>query len=414
MFQTIQELTNSYYEVTGITTLFMDKSLQIKCISNGLTVEELHLVGFNEVLTFIEDITSNQKVEKDSFYTLHTKNNCIYNLAFIVKDFRMVGIFIAGAMVLSSSEDMQFFLDKSKNHKVIMRGKDRNDLMEKMVTVNYTRLNTLGRMLVTYVASIYCYKECQQILTGDWNSNDQLDKAIEIRTTENFVRMTEETMILPQDVYYRLKELLQNGNVPGMEKYLSNLGNVPIDRIIANKTYESVKAYCIAAITTSFCFAVEADAPYQVLSVLTTTLINIADQQKSVYDLLYLIRRVFISFTQEVAIHSHKSYSKPVKQIMKYIHENIKERISLSELSEYTGYSSYYLSKLIRKETNMSLSENINLLRIKGGKQLLKNTQLSILEIAQLVGFRQQNHFSNIFKKVVGITPSQFRNSVNN
>ena len=65
----------------------------------------------------------------------------------------------------------------------------------------------------------------------------------------------------------------------------------------------------------------------------------------------------------------------------------------------------------LKQTTGMGTSEYINLRRIKKAEDLLLNTNLSVSEISDRLGFTYQRYFSTIFKKVKGVSPSQFRNN---
>lgn len=97
---------------------------------------------------------------------------------------------------------------------------------------------------------------------------------------------------------------------------------------------------------------------------------------------------------------------------MNYIEQHYAEKVSLEMLAKYTNLSTYYLSKQIKKETGLNLLDNVNNIRAEKSKHLLLNTNISILDIAQKVGFNYQNHFAAIFKKFTGISPNEFRKTL--
>jgi two-component system response regulator YesN len=82
------------------------------------------------------------------------------------------------------------------------------------------------------------------------------------------------------------------------------------------------------------------------------------------------------------------------------------------EIAEELGVSSNYLSTIFRKETQYSISEYLNGVRLKHAKKLLRDTNLKVYEIAEQVGFCDVYYFSNVFKKYTGVTPSDYRNSL--
>ena len=87
--------------------------------------------------------------------------------------------------------------------------------------------------------------------------------------------------------------------------------------------------------------------------------------------------------------------------------------LSLVELAKQLGFSSNYLSMLIKKELGKSFQEYVTEQRIQMAKRLLLSTDMKIYEIAEAVGIEDMNYFSYRFKSIVGVTPKKFRNGAN-
>lgn len=93
-----------------------------------------------------------------------------------------------------------------------------------------------------------------------------------------------------------------------------------------------------------------------------------------------------------------------------YILNNYSEpELSVSRLGEVFGISPSYLSKLFRKKYGLSILDCIAQTRIKNAKEALRNTNMSITEISEQVGFLSPQAFVKIFKKYEGITPGIYR-----
>ncbi len=82
---------------------------------------------------------------------------------------------------------------------------------------------------------------------------------------------------------------------------------------------------------------------------------------------------------------------------------------TVKELADTMGYSSNYLSDLLMKETGRRTQDHIHDFIIKEAKNLLLGTNDTITQIAYLLGYEYPEHFGKLFKKKVGVTPSQFR-----
>jgi AraC-like DNA-binding protein len=102
-----------------------------------------------------------------------------------------------------------------------------------------------------------------------------------------------------------------------------------------------------------------------------------------------------------------KINAKMVK-ICNYIKENYSTTIRLDTLSEMTGLSRNYIIRQFRKCYGMTPSDYLATIRIEKAKQLALETDLSISEIANQVGYTELHSFSRMFKKRMGISLSQF------
>lgn len=96
----------------------------------------------------------------------------------------------------------------------------------------------------------------------------------------------------------------------------------------------------------------------------------------------------------------------------KYIEENFAQEVTLTDLAELTFLSTFHLSRLFKQEIGLSVTEYLNKTRIDRATILLATTNLSVNEIATSTGFNSAAYFSNKFKKLNGISPRQYRDSL--
>jgi two-component system response regulator YesN len=92
-----------------------------------------------------------------------------------------------------------------------------------------------------------------------------------------------------------------------------------------------------------------------------------------------------------------------------YILKNLEIDISLESCAEYFNYSRSYLSKVFKSEIGMSFSEYLIKERINLAQKLLCETDLNINDIATKTRYNNAQNFIRIFKKIVGMTPGQYR-----
>lgn len=95
-----------------------------------------------------------------------------------------------------------------------------------------------------------------------------------------------------------------------------------------------------------------------------------------------------------------------------FINTHLAENISLNDAADAVGVSVYYLSRIFKGFSGMSFVDYIAKQRVTRAKGLLKYSRLSISKISQECGFSDQNYFCKVFKKIVGVTPSQYRKTI--
>lgn len=100
-------------------------------------------------------------------------------------------------------------------------------------------------------------------------------------------------------------------------------------------------------------------------------------------------------------------------QAKQYIEENYNKDISLDDVSRIVDISPYYFSKLFKEETGENFIDYLTNLRIEKAKDLLMHSGMNIKNICVDTGYSDPNYFSRIFKKQVGVTPTEYRELYN-
>jgi AraC-like DNA-binding protein len=98
-----------------------------------------------------------------------------------------------------------------------------------------------------------------------------------------------------------------------------------------------------------------------------------------------------------------------VEKSILYMHEHLKENITLEDLADHCGYSASHFSAIFRKKTTRSPIEYFLGLKMQNACQQLDFTSKRIKEIAAGLAFSDQFYFSRLFKKVIGVSPGDYR-----
>ena len=114
-------------------------------------------------------------------------------------------------------------------------------------------------------------------------------------------------------------------------------------------------------------------------------------------------RKIYQSFQQ-----NEGHYKNDVAKTIAYIEENYMHRLTLASISANVNLSSSYLCRVFKSEVGISITNYLNNLRIRKAATLIKEQALSLKEISAMVGIDDQLYFSRLFKKCMGISPSEY------
>lgn len=108
----------------------------------------------------------------------------------------------------------------------------------------------------------------------------------------------------------------------------------------------------------------------------------------------------------------NSKYRKEVSMAIEYIKQNLDKKLSLKIIAEKINMNESYMSRIFKNETGESLIKFINHMKIEKAKEIIRNSDDMIKEVAESVGISDQFYFDRIFKKHVGMSPSQYKNKV--
>lgn len=103
---------------------------------------------------------------------------------------------------------------------------------------------------------------------------------------------------------------------------------------------------------------------------------------------------------------------KTVKLAQEYIHQNYFTDISLFQLSKKFLVDRSYLCKAFKQETGENIMLYLSKVRIEKAKEFMQQDQLNITKISQLVGYDDYGYFNRVFRKITGISPREYKNSL--
>jgi len=139
--------------------------------------------------------------------------------------------------------------------------------------------------------------------------------------------------------------------------------------------------------------------------------VNHLDEMETTLEMLRFWQTLSTNLFDDAAVPNKNEikYGLKVNQAIELLRENYIRGIGLQEIADKLDVHKVYLSRLFKKETDMTISHYVQRLKMEDAKKMLSETNMKIYDIAEKLGYNQSQQFSVTFKKVTGETPHGFR-----
>ena len=180
--------------------------------------------------------------------------------------------------------------------------------------------------------------------------------------------------------------------------------------ILAKNPLRHSKNIAITLIALSSRSAISAGIPSEIAYSLSDAYVLQVEELMQADEVIALARQAEIHYATLVRNHLDGLQKNALINCCKSeVEKRIHQKITVAQLAEALGVTRNYLSQQFMKEEGISLLDYISQRKIHSSLQTLRYTQDSYGEIAYQLGFSSQSHFGQVFKKVMGMTPKQYR-----
>ena len=125
--------------------------------------------------------------------------------------------------------------------------------------------------------------------------------------------------------------------------------------------------------------------------------------------LIFILRKEGSAEAEYPSVKSAKH--RKVNEVADYLCTHYFEASSLDCLSERFYISKYYLCRIFREVTGMTISQYVNANRLKAAEKMLRESSDSVIRVAEATGFGNVTYFDKVFRESLGVSPSQYRRS---
>jgi AraC family transcriptional regulator len=98
-----------------------------------------------------------------------------------------------------------------------------------------------------------------------------------------------------------------------------------------------------------------------------------------------------------------------LRRVKEFVHAKMEDELRLSELAQSVGLSTAHFAEMFRKSTGETPHQFVLRLRVERAKEMLRSDESRVLDVAVACGFKTQQHFARVFRRICGASPTEYR-----
>ncbi|SHH45369.1 PocR ligand-binding domain-containing protein [Clostridium grantii] len=322
----------------------------------------------------------------------------------IVYEGEFKGALIAGPILLSEYDDLIVDDIIYKYDIPISEKSNLQELIKKTTIVSPERTTYLSKLLFILCANLLDEEKFKLR-----EKNILLHQQAKIGETIHSIKTENTTEVYPYQKEKDLVTKVKLGDEVGAKKILNELLGHVFFSSGGNK--EIIKTRILELFSVLSRAAVQGGASLDTIFGINYKFISKLSKLDSIEELSYWTLNILDRFTENVFNLSNANNSEIMKTSLNYINNHYMENLSLDDMANYVHLNSSYFSTLFKSHIGEGFSDYLNKVRISEAKKFLKETEYSLLEISNLVGYESQSYFTKVFKKITGRTPKQYRSN---
>ena len=135
-------------------------------------------------------------------------------------------------------------------------------------------------------------------------------------------------------------------------------------------------------------------------------------EHEAMVKLLQIFAQHLAMVSNQIVVRQENAEPPIITRAKEYIKQHQAEDLSLGQVAKAVNTSTFYFCKMFKKVTGINFTDYVSRVRIENAKNLLLNPNLRISEIAYEIGFQSLTHFNRVFKRIVGQSPTEYRNQL--
>ena len=248
-------------------------------------------------------------------------------------------------------------------------------------------------------------------------SIDEATRAVKYRIRSGLARVIhyEDLKRVDEDISSVFTQDHRNGNRRAVESLdaaaVQDDTQILYEQLARRSDYSPLKLFCLIETFAQIIRETweENAVEEQIISEFTYAVEELMDRSTTEARLIQRFQDAIEYYFRKVLEQRRQNGSASIREAKQYLAEHYRENPSLEEVADRVGMSPTYLSAMFKKEVGIGFSDYLIQLRCEESKRLIRTTQEPLAAVAEAVGYQDPKYFSRIFRKTVGIKPSEYR-----
>jgi YesN/AraC family two-component response regulator len=411
--QKAASLAESYSKALGVCSFIIDNSGKLLFDTNG---EEHNCTFCEKIRALLGDkvnckyahLYGGYQAERNwGKYTFFCPIGLVHWASPLLRDDMFQGAIISGPVLIHNPEEFLFeFIQKyeiEQSHIAELRS-----LLRSVPQVDPDKLESYSQLLHTVAESIS---------TGNPTAEEKSENSeIQPKVSDYIYYLRtmggddDAQIAYPLEKENVLLEYIANGDKKGARKTLNEiLGHVFFSK---GKNFDVVKARVLELVVLLSRAALKGGAEVEEIFGLNYHYLQQINQFTTVEQLASWLARIMNRFSDLVFNLTDVKHVDVIFKALDYIRKNYMNKISLQDVAEAANISPSYFSKVFKDEMRCNFNVYLNQYRVEVAKKLLMDISIPLVNVAFLTGFEDQSYFSKVFKKITGMSPGKYRESM--
>lgn len=410
--QKLKEILECFYSCLGLPIQALDEEGKTLC---GFGTTAPYCMQFKKQM-------SETSPQNDSCRILHAKAarramglgesyvfSCHANLNHIIfplvnKD-TLFGAILIGPFLMEEPDSM-LLLDLARRYSLSTeKTLELYEALDSIVVISPEKATQISRLL--------SYAFNHLIPTATQQMNENRSKVVQQSRINESIQMYKSVESITEQTYpYEKEKLLirkvKERNIQESRRVLNELlGYVLFE---GGNNLNMIRSRAIELCSILSRAAIEGGANTDVALKISNNFLQELNSTRNQEDLCLQLQKTVEFFIESMFVQNANKNSEVIKNAIQYITQNYNTPLTLEATAKQVHLNPSYFSTLFKQSCGSSFKEYLNYIRIEESKNLLTNTNYSIIDIAIAVGFENQSYFTKVFKKFTGLTPKQYRN----